>query len=85
MSSGQTTKINVKNSRLAVRFVYPAALTFEGPDSDLPRCLLRVRDVGWVQVQPWAYNTIECYGCESCKTFPENVCQFGKLQVRGPC
>jgi hypothetical protein len=50
MSTGKTTVVNVKNTRLSV--------------------------------QPWAYNTLECYGCQSCSTYPANDCQFGKLQAR---
>jgi len=33
-------------------------------------------------VQPWAYNTLECYGCSGgCSYEPTTPCQFTKLQV----
>jgi hypothetical protein len=25
----------------------------------------------WLQTQPWAYNTLECYGCTSCQSYPD--------------
>ena len=31
--------------------------------------------------QPWAYNTLECYGCESCATYPTIPSVFTKLQL----
>jgi len=27
-------------------------------------------------LQPWAYNTLECYGCEGCETFPTKPITF---------
>jgi len=33
--------------------------------------------------QPWAYNTVECYGCTSCSTFPANSpCYFTDLAIQ---
>jgi len=29
--------------------------------------------------QPWAYNTLECYGCSGCGTFPLNPIEFREL------
>jgi hypothetical protein len=36
-------------------------------------------------VQPWAYNTLECYGCTQCATYPTVPIKFTKLSltVRG--
>lgn len=34
-----------------------------------------------LRVQPWAYNTLECYGCHGCETYPTDPCKFTKLQV----
>ena len=31
--------------------------------------------------QPWAYNTLECYGCRSCATYPTMPSVFTKLQL----
>lgn len=31
--------------------------------------------------QPWGYNTLECYGCQNCATYPTNNCEFTKLQL----
>lgn len=31
--------------------------------------------------QPWAYNTLECYGCSGCGTFPTKPSVFSKLQL----
>jgi len=31
--------------------------------------------------QPWAYNTLECYGCENCATYPTIPSVFSKLQL----
>jgi hypothetical protein len=31
-----------------------------------------------LKTQPWAYTTLECYGCQDCSTFPTN-------QVRRSC
>jgi hypothetical protein len=31
--------------------------------------------------QPWAYNTLECYGCENCATYPTLPTVFTKLQL----
>ncbi len=32
-------------------------------------------------VQPWAYTTLECYGCNSCQSFPTNACEFTQMQI----
>jgi hypothetical protein len=32
-------------------------------------------------VQPWAYTTLECYGCASCDSFPTNACEFTEMQL----
>jgi len=29
-----------------------------------------------LKLQPWAYNTLECYGCEGCKTYPKQPITF---------
>eukprot|EP00658_Telonema_sp_P-2_P065773 TRINITY_DN54951_c0_g1_i1.p1 TRINITY_DN54951_c0_g1~~TRINITY_DN54951_c0_g1_i1.p1 ORF type:complete len:319 (+),score=98.32 TRINITY_DN54951_c0_g1_i1:54-1010(+) len=29
-----------------------------------------------LSVQPWAYNTVECYGCNGCSTYPKNPVVF---------
>jgi len=29
-----------------------------------------------LKVQPWAYNTLECYGCEGCETYPTKPITF---------
>lgn len=29
-----------------------------------------------LKLQPWAYNTVECYGCSGCGTYPENAVTF---------
>jgi hypothetical protein len=34
-----------------------------------------------LQTQPWAYNTIECYGCNGCNTYPKNPEKFTELQL----
>lgn len=36
-----------------------------------------------MQVQPWAYNTAECYGCDygGCATEPKNPIKFTKLAL----
>jgi len=31
--------------------------------------------------QPWAYNTLECYGCKSCKTYPTQPIVFSDLKL----
>lgn len=31
--------------------------------------------------QPWAYNTLECYGCSGCSTFPTKPSVFTKLEL----
>jgi hypothetical protein len=31
--------------------------------------------------QPWAYNTLECYGCRNCATYPTIPSVFTKLQL----
>ena len=37
------------------------------------------RDV--LKTQPWAYNTAECYGCQSCDSEPSNVVDFTQLEI----
>jgi len=32
--------------------------------------------------QPWAYNTAECYGCNSCSYEPDNAVQFTQLAIQ---
>lgn len=32
-------------------------------------------------LQPWAYNTLECYGCEGCGTFPTKPITFTNNQL----
>jgi len=34
-----------------------------------------------LQAQPWAYNTLECYGCTDCSTYPTQPCAFSGLQL----
>ena len=34
-----------------------------------------------MEKQPWAYNTLECYGCQSCDTYPSNPTYFTKLSL----
>jgi len=29
-----------------------------------------------LKIQPWAYNTLECYGCDGCDTYPKNPVTF---------
>jgi len=31
--------------------------------------------------QPWAYNTVECYGCNGCSTYPKYPCLFRHLAL----
>jgi hypothetical protein len=33
--------------------------------------------------QPWAYNTLECYGCDGCDTFPKTPVTFSELKLVG--
>lgn len=32
--------------------------------------------------QPWAYNTVECYGCSGCSTYPKHPSLFTNLALR---
>jgi len=34
-----------------------------------------------LQFQPWAYNTIECYGCKGCSTYPTQPDHFTGLRL----
>jgi len=34
-----------------------------------------------LQYQPWSYNTIECYGCNGCSTYPKQPDHFTGLQL----
>jgi len=38
-----------------------------------------------LSVQPWAYNTLECYGCDGCDTYPTKAITFtdNKLYQNG--
>ena len=29
-----------------------------------------------LKMQPWAYNTLECYGCDGCDTYPQQPITF---------
>ena len=31
--------------------------------------------------QPWAYNTVECYGCDGCDTYPSNFVEFTENKI----
>lgn len=35
-----------------------------------------------LKTQPFAYNTLECYGCNGCATFPTQPCVFSDLRLR---
>merc|ERR1712167_187457 len=32
--------------------------------------------------QPWAYNTVECYGCDGCSTYPKYPSLFTQLALK---
>lgn len=32
--------------------------------------------------QPWAYNTLECYGCQDCTTFPKTPIHFVAIDLQ---
>jgi hypothetical protein len=34
-----------------------------------------------LKLQPWAYNTLECYGCNGCDTYPQAPVEFSKLKL----
>jgi len=34
--------------------------------------------------QLFAYNTLECYGCQDCSTYPQQPCRFSELLLLGP-
>ena len=34
-----------------------------------------------LEVQPWAYNTVECYGCRDCTTYPDNEFTISECEV----
>lgn len=34
-----------------------------------------------LKVQPWAYNTVECYGCDGCSTYPTKPLTFTKNKL----
>lgn len=38
---------------------------------------------GRLDVQPWAYVTLECYGCTSCRSYPQggSTCAFADMQL----
>jgi len=42
---------------------------------------LTVRHKERLSSQPWAYNTLECYGCADCTYQPPNPVQFTKLTL----
>ena len=45
----------------------------------------QVADNERLRLQPWAYNTLECYGCSGCSTFPQTPIVFkeNKLYQNG--
>lgn len=34
-----------------------------------------------LKTQPWAYNTLECYGCDGCGTYPKTPVTFSNLTL----
>ena len=32
--------------------------------------------------QPWAYVTLECYGCHGCSTYPTKPIEFTEIKLR---
>ena len=34
-----------------------------------------------LKTQPWAYNTVECYGCDGCDTYPSNYVAFTENKI----
>lgn len=34
-----------------------------------------------LKTQPWAYNTLECYGCNGCGTYPKGPSKFTNLEL----
>jgi len=43
---------------------------------------LTVSDEEGLDSQPWAYNTLECYGCNSCQNEPSGACNFNNLVIK---
>eukprot|EP01001_Neometanema_parovale_P007746 NODE_4037_length_1125_cov_105.344311_g3843_i0.p1 GENE.NODE_4037_length_1125_cov_105.344311_g3843_i0~~NODE_4037_length_1125_cov_105.344311_g3843_i0.p1 ORF type:complete len:340 (-),score=69.83 NODE_4037_length_1125_cov_105.344311_g3843_i0:106-1074(-) len=39
-------------------------------------------DSARLRVQPFAYTTIECYGCNSCESYPVDTCDFTDMVLR---
>lgn len=35
-----------------------------------------------MKLQPWAYNTVECYGCTGCGTYPKTPVAFTNLALK---
>merc|ERR1712196_197813 len=32
-------------------------------------------------IQPWAYTTVECYGCRGCETYPQDPVVFSDMHL----
>lgn len=44
--------------------------------SDPSKSTVQTADNKRLKLQPWAYNTLECYGCNGCDTYPKQAIKF---------
>lgn len=44
--------------------------------SDPSKITTQTADNVRLKLQPWAYNTLECYGCQGCDTYPKQAITF---------
>ena len=42
---------------------------------------LNAHNAARLKSQPWAYNTLECYGCNGCGTYPKQPSRFTELAL----
>lgn len=58
-------------------FHFACSCSFPGVSTNLT-----VTDEEGLASQPWAYNTLECYGCNSCDNEPTGAVHFTSLVIK---
>ena len=56
------------------------------PDGRSTNQKISIMDPGVIErmkVQPWAYVTLECYGCTGCRTYPKTPVSFSDIKLYG--
>jgi len=65
----------------AMKNIGPSSWFIESANAVGQSTNLTVTQEEGLDLQPWAYNTLECYGCEDCSEYPTEPIHFKYLQL----